>query len=256
MQIKFVTLNLWHGGRLMDNILAFLKEQDADIVTLQEAYASTDTSLERQFRSQSVLQESLGYKYSDFAPAFLDRCVAPKPIDSGNLILSRFPIIGSDATFLNEPYGEYLAQTPEENSKLPRLLQHVQLNTPVGEVNVFNLHGVWDLDGDNFGDRRRQMRDVILQETSGKQNVLLAGDSNARPTNQAMRDLESQLTNVFGVTLTSTFNMRHKTNPGYATSSVDILYISPSIQVLAQDCPSVDISDHLPLTATLEIRQS
>ena len=34
MKIKFISLNVWIGGVLFDNIVDFLKKEDADIVVL------------------------------------------------------------------------------------------------------------------------------------------------------------------------------------------------------------------------------
>lgn len=47
--------------------------------------------------------------------------------------------------------------------------------------------------------------------------------------------------------------MRRKSNPGYATSVVDMIFTSPDIRVVSKSCPDVDLSDHFPLIATLEI---
>ena len=112
---------------------------------------------------------------------------------------------------------------------------------------------MYDLDGDNFSEARRKMSDTIIKNIQGKDNVILAGDTNAKPTNKAMRAVEDHLTNVFGNDLTTTFNMRRKENPGYATAVVDLMYVSPNIRILDKVCPAVDISDHLPLIATFEI---
>lgn len=85
-----------------------------------------------------------------------------------------------------------------------------------------------------------------------KPHVILAGDTNAKPTNQAMRNLEKHFVSVFGDELTTTFNMKRKTNPGYATAAVDLMYISPDLEVIQKACLDVDVSDHLPLVVTLQ----
>jgi endonuclease/exonuclease/phosphatase family metal-dependent hydrolase len=252
MKIKFVCLNLWWGGELFDGILEFLTHQDADIVALQEVYDSPDPTLSRQYHSMQTLQERLHYPYVDFAPAILDRLPVGK-VMNGNAILSRFPIKSRDVTFFNEPFGERDGKDPKSFPTTPRNLQHVVLDTKAGEVNVFNLQGVWDLNGDNFSQQRRNMSNKIIAAVQGQQNVIVAGDTNARYTNPAMRAIEQHLTNIFGDELTTTFNMRRKDNAGYATSVVDLIYISKDIVVLEHDCPDIDISDHLPLTATFEV---
>jgi endonuclease/exonuclease/phosphatase family metal-dependent hydrolase len=252
MKIKFVCLNLWYGGKLLDGILEFLTKENADIIALQEAWDSPDPKLPDQYHSVDALQRRLNYPFHDFAPAVVDRLPIGK-VTNGNAVFSRFPIIGRDITFFNEPFGERDALDPKTYPVTPRNLQHIALDTPVGEVNLFNFQGVWDLDGDNFSESRRNMSNVIIKAVEGKQNVILAGDTNAKPTNPAMRAIEQHLTNVFGDELTTSFNMRRKDNPGYATAVVDLIYISKNIRVLEHDCPDVDISDHLPLTATFEI---
>jgi endonuclease/exonuclease/phosphatase family metal-dependent hydrolase len=255
MQIKFVCLNLWHGGRLMPGILTFLKEQDADIVALQEVYNGTDKAYPDNFRALEVLREQLKYPYDNFAPAVLDRVEVGK-IDNGNMVLSKLPIAAYDVVFFNQPYGERDAYDATQFPTMPRNMQHVQIKAPAGEINVFNFHGVWDLDGDNYSPQRRKMSEVIIEHTKDKPNVILAGDTNARPTNQAMRDVEKHLTSVFGTELTTTFNMRRKDNPGYGTAAVDMVFVSPSLKIVSKSCPDVDISDHLPLVVTLELTKT
>jgi len=252
LQLKFVCLNLWHGGRLFPGILSFLKEQDADVVALQEVYNGTDPSYPDNFRSLSVLRDQLTYPYDNFAPAVLDIMEVGK-IDNGNMVLSKLPISGSDVAFFNELYGECDAYDPRQFPTMPRNLQHVQIDTPAGELNVFNFHGVWDLNGDNDSPQRRKMSEMIIEHVKGKPNVILAGDTNARPTNPAMQRIEKHLKSVFGTELATTFNMKRKDDPGYATAAVDMVFVSPDMKVVSKACPDVDISDHLPLIVTLEI---
>lgn len=254
MNLKFISLNLWLGGMLFDSIVDFLKKEDADIVVLQEVNNSHDRKLPNHCRSLESLQAELGYQFVDFAPTFVNKYPWGN-ITEGNAILSRFPIKSSDASFFDQQFDE-TPQDPFDPARFPvtpRNLEHVTLETPAGEVNVFNVQGVWDLDGDHVGPQREKMRDVILREIAGKSNVILAGDTNAKYTNPVMRDIEKQLTNVFDDTLTTSFNMKRKNNPGYATAVVDMIYISPDIKIVDKSCPDVDVSDHLPLVATLEL---
>lgn len=251
MKIKCVCLNLWHG-HLLPASLRFLKEQSADIVLLQEVNNSTDQAMSENYRSLSVLVNGLGYPYQDFSPAVINNYEAGK-VEEGNAILSRFPIIDHDVQLLSGAFKEVKPYDRAEFPVWPRNLQHVVVNADGIELNLYNFQGVWDLDGDNDSPQRQQMVDILLKSTKDKANVILAGDTNAKPTNPAMRRLEAELKSVFGDELESTFNMRRKTNPGYATAAVDLMYISPDISVVEKSCPDVDISDHLPLVVTLEV---
>jgi endonuclease/exonuclease/phosphatase family metal-dependent hydrolase len=97
------------------------------------------------------------------------------------------------------------------------------------------------------------MAKAVVKMIKGKKKVVLGGDTNARPTNQAIRDIEQHVVNVFGHELANTFNMRRKDNPGYATSVVDMLFVTPNIRVLSKQRHDVDVSDHVPISAVLEI---
>jgi endonuclease/exonuclease/phosphatase family metal-dependent hydrolase len=251
MTIKLLSLNLWHG-ELIDRCVDFLKGQDADLVILQEVHNGTDSNLPSSMRSLEVLRDNLKYPYEDFAPGVLFNHPEGK-VPNGNAILSKFKINKSNFEFFREQFNDDYHDIPENFATYPRILQHAQLETPAGEVNIFNFHGVWDLDGDNYSDRRQQMSEKIIAAIKDKPNVLLGGDTNAKPTNQAMKNIEQYLTSVFGNNLKSTFNMRRKENPGYATAAVDMLFVSPNIKILNKQCPEVDVSDHLPVVASLEI---
>lgn len=246
---KIISLNLWHGGELLPAILNFLRAENADIVALQEVYGSQDKSLAAKYRSLEALAP-LGYPHHDYAPAYLERREEGL-IPQGNAILSRFSIIGRSARFMFEPTQADYVDVPEQYPILPRVLQGVRLNTPDGTLNVYNLHGVWDLDGDNYSRERQRMAEVIIDEIKSKQNVVLTGDSNATAGNRMMAEISRHLKNVFEPAPKSTFNMRQKTDSGYATAAVDIMFASPNVEVLKCNCPDVDVSDHLPLVATL-----
>jgi endonuclease/exonuclease/phosphatase family metal-dependent hydrolase len=258
MIIKFLTLNSWHGGahyHFFEDIVSFLRKQDADVVFLQETYNGTDPALPIHLRFVQALQERLHYPASHFAPAFKN--VLPEGnIEEGNLILSKFPITATGVTFFNEPFNDHYIDKAENYPSCPRNLQHAVLDTPAGEVHAFNFQGVWDLDGDSYSERRRKMSETIINAIREKQRILLAGDTNAKPTNKAMRDIEQYLTSVFGNSLTTSFNIRRKDMekfPGYGTAVVDLMYVSPDIEILEKACLDVDLSDHLPLVATLRL---
>lgn len=120
------------------------------------------------------------------------------------------------------------------------------------ELNVLNFQGVWDLDGDNDSAARLRMSDTVVQAVKGKTRVILGGDTNVRPMTETVRRIERHLHNIFGTELTTTFNMNRKSDPGYATAVVDMIFVSDDFTVTSHECPSVDISDHLPLVVELE----
>lgn len=252
MKIKIISLNIWHGFNL-PAVIAFLQAGAAEVVVLQEVYNSSDPGLADKYRSYEILRERLGYEHAAFAEAYQENLPGIK-IPHGNAIFSAFPITSSSVTYLVDPIPDFDYWDKSEHWPiLPAPLQQAELATPVGPVNIFNMHGVWDLQGDSYSERRQHMSRSLIAATIDKPNVILAGDSNAKATNQAMHNLEKHLKAVFGSGLKTTFNMRRKDNPGYATAAVDLMYVSPAIEVISANCLDVDISDHLPVVATLQI---
>lgn len=251
MTIKYVSLNSWYGGKLFDEMVAFLEQENPDIIALQEVYDGKDSTLPRNYRCFDELLSILPLKYGHFAPAFNDHR-ADGVIVQGNAILSRWPITSSKVVFYDEPYDPQYTEIEERFPFTPRNLEIVDIQLPGTTITVANTQGIWGLDGGD-SPRRLAMSEMILAELQAKSNVILSGDFNIKPDTQTIRNLEQHYTNVFKDELISTFNMKHKENPGYATAVVDMAFVSPSFTVKEHYCSDADVSDHLPLVFSVEL---
>lgn len=252
MQIKFLTVNAFHGGTFLDNLIDFLRNEKADIIAMQEVYNGTNSHLDRNFRTVDEIQKELSmYKYVSFAPSFLDDRSVGK-IERGNTIFSRWSIVTEDSIFYDFPYGVYQHETSTRFENFPYNLQHAVIQAEHVQLNVFNTHGVWGFDGED-NERRLHMSEVIVNSIKGKENVLLAGDFNVQPHTKTIQQIEHHLTNVFKDELKTSFNMSHKKDPAYAKAVVDMMFVSKNIQVVEHSIPSVDVSDHLPLVGVFNI---
>ncbi len=252
MQIKVITLNVWNGGTLFDSVVSFLKKEDPDLLALQEVYNGHDPNLAANFRTIEQLKKKLSLPFYAFSPAYLHILEVGR-IEQGNTIFSKFPIKREQTTFYDILYKDRLGEGgPKVYALISRNLQHAQIEVGEKELNVFNTQGIWGYDGKD-NPRRLKMAQTIIKYIQGKKNVILCGDSNVDQHTQTMRNLEEYLTNVFKGELTTTFNLKRKTKGDYARAVVDMMLVSPNIRVLDHYCPDVDISDHLPLVANLEI---
>lgn len=253
MQIKFLTLNIEHGGKLMDNILEFLKRENPDILFLQEVYNGHDESLKPQFRTVDYLNDKLSgmFVYSNFKAHSYDPDVNA---EMGNAIFSKFEITESDRYFFDVEYATVHFQGEHDPISVPRIMQYVKVKENDMELNLYNIHGVWGHDGDD-SPRRDKMGDVIIEKIGDRKNVILAGDTNQNSDTQLVKRIERELNlkSVFGTSLVSTFNMAHKALPGYATSAVDMIFVSPEFEVTEKYMPLDDVSDHRPLVAVFDI---
>ncbi|MBP7700755.1 endonuclease/exonuclease/phosphatase family protein [Candidatus Woesebacteria bacterium] len=273
MKLKIISLNIWLGGLLFEEIVEFLKAQDPDILMLQEVFDGKDISLEKRFRAFSVLKNELGYKYSDFAPAFIENIGENQKINQGNAIFSRFAIKNSKTCFYDIPFGERIDQY-EYFPVTPRNLQHVTINladqtqNSVDQVqnladqtqnepllHVLNTQGIWGTHGEDT-ERRTEMGKVILNEIGNNQPLILAGDFNFNPDTKVVENISKTLESVFKTELVTSFNLARKDlvkDPGYATAAVDMMFVSNDIEIISKSCLNVDISDHLPLVVEVNL---
>lgn len=251
VQIKFLTVNVWNGGKLWENLERFLKEQNADIMFFQEVFNGHGENLPKSYKTLDEFKQIFPDYHYHYAPAFGD-IGEYGAIDRGNAIFSKFPIISSDFTFFDLPYKVFNEQKERDFEFTPRVIEYCTISCGSTNLNLFNHHGIWGRDGrDN--PRRIKMGESIVSKIKDYKNVILAGDFNMSPDTETIRLIEKYVASVFGESLKSTFNMKRKDNPGYATAAVDMLFVSPEIKVLENSCPDVDVSDHLPLIATLEV---
>ena len=252
MKLKFITLNVWMGGKLFDNIIAFLKAENPDILHIQEAYNGKDPQAEDRIRTVDEIAKRAGFPYFVFSPAFFDNLPDAK-VEQGNAVFSKYPILSNTTTFYDIPYKNTLTSSVENALNLPRILQHAIIELPDKDLNVFNTHGIWGEDGDD-NPRRLQMSETIINAVRDKRFTILSGDFNVNHFTKSIKNIEGVLTNIFKDELKSTFNPKHKDfTAGYESAVVDNIFVSRDIKIIDHAMPDVDVSDHMPLVATLEI---
>ncbi len=254
MSVKFITINTWFGGILWDELVEFIKNENPDILCLQEVYDGKDQSHEKRFRTVEEYKKIFSGTLPHFA---FGATVFDTGINAewGNAIFSKFQITSSQTIFFDLPYSHYDFQLDAD----PRLAAEGVLvaEVKVGDKNIFigSWHGVWDHHGGDT-DKRHIMEEKIINGLKDKGSIILAGDTNMNPTSNVIQNIQNSLNleSVFGTTLKSTFNMPQKKNPGnYANSPVDMVFVSRDIEIRKKEMPNVNISDHYPLVVELEV---
>lgn len=253
MKIKFLTLNIWHGGIVWDNLVDFIKKEDPDIAFFQEVYGSENTDLEKRFRTISLFKKEFpNLAYHTFGPKVIDTTTKSP---QGDAIFSKFPLVGEKVYFFDSQLKEHNLTIQDPYAKeIPEGMLESYVEIDGKKVWLYNWHGIWAELGKDTPERFK-MLDVIVNAIKGKERIILAGDTNLNPDTEFVRLLQERtnVKSVFGNSLTSTFNMKHKTNPGFATAVVDMIFTTPDIKVIEKKQPDDDVSDHKPLIAILEI---
>lgn len=254
MKFKFLTLNIWNGGRLMPAVLDLLRDEQPDIFFLQEVNSRTEPELEDRFRSLAIIHQHFpNYDYY-FGKVFGDLRPKEGLVVEGNAIFSRWPLKNCTNTFIDLPYAEVEHWKWTDFSQLPEAIASAEVTLGDQQLLLLNVHGPWEL-SEQDSIRRLHMRDRILELIAGHTLVLAAGDFNVVPTTRTIKDVETKLTNVFQPELMTSFNLKHKTNPGYATAVVDMVLSSPKLKVIEKKVPQQDVSDHLPLVVEFELSE-
>ena len=251
MQIKFISLNLWEGGQLKENIIGFLQKEKPDLLFLQEAWQCTKAIKHIEIER---LKRLLNIPYVVFAPSMATR-ENGKKIIWGNAILSKLPILDTHTTFFSGQYTDnYVQKEKGDFRDVPRNYLYAKIKAKGNILNAVNIHGIWDFHGED-NPKRLKMSETVIKEIRNKKHIILSGDFNTKPHTKSIRDIEQYLKNIFKGELTTSFNMKRKDPPGnYGTAVVDMTFVSPDIKIIFHSCPQVDISDHLPLVCQFEIQ--
>lgn len=251
MKLKVVCINLWIGGILWESLVDFLKNERADIILMQEVSNGDESFSKKQYRCVSELRKELKLEYFHFAKAFFEETEG-KNLDWGNAILSKFPLDEVSISFYDVPYSQRDVSSTEYQFT-PRNLEHVIANVGENKLHLLNTQGIWGIDGkDTY--RRIRMAEQIIEEVSSNSPLILAGDFNVNEKTKTVGILEEKLINVFKNQLTTSFNLYRKDlekDPGYSTSVVDMMFVTPDISVVSNYVSKKDVTDHLPLVCEI-----
>lgn len=237
-----------------DNLLAYIHKEKPDILALQEVYDGTSPDLEKRFRTMKEFEKEFGefLPNNAFGATIFDTGVN---IKWGNAIFSKFPIKTSKTIFFDLPYSNYnFTEDPDPRLAAEGMLEG-ELDVNGKKVFVYSWHGVWDHHGGDT-EKRQVMQEKICNSLKGKERIILAGDTNVNPDTNVVKNIIDELgvESIFGQSLKTTFNLKRKENKGnYDKSPVDMIFVSKNIKVLQSKMHEVDVSDHYPLEATLEI---
>ncbi len=242
--MKILQLNVW-DGKVSGALLNFIKQNDFDLICLQEAVWSPKNDILEVF-SASVEQiktasrlnyESRATNYT--IPAF------GSEIHQGNVILSRTEIIDEK---IIAAYGE-----EKTVSSSQELLDHcfkAQLVKLENGLNVVNYHGYWVPSpvGDETTVAAMQKVAQMIKNTDGP--LVMCGDLNVIHESPAMRQLD------FLKDLTHEYHINNTLSGLKFDSNIacDHILVNDQIKVLDFKVLDVIISDHKPLIAEIDLQ--
>jgi endonuclease/exonuclease/phosphatase family metal-dependent hydrolase len=253
MHIKMIQVNIWKG-KFLNELVAFLQKENADIITMQEVTAGNENfCTDKTVDLFPYLKKTLGM-YGALAPRyFID---SQKQSYIGVCVLTKYPIITQNIVWLKK-HTEILIKSQERLKRTQCNVLDVLVKGDKGVFHVLSTHGALTREPVDTPEKIRQAKLLSnYLRKLGDAPFLLGGDLNMPPKTQVISLLDEVAHNTsHGSTITRTTHpIIHKTaiiKP--AGLLVDYIFTSKHFNVRAIDTPAVTVSDHLPVRAELEV---
>ena len=243
--MKILQLNVW-TGRIKGALKDFFKDNDFDVICLQEAvWGGNEELLGNLFATIEKIKELSGLKYAYYSSNWGLKIFQPdNVIEQGNVILCREEAITEKATTI---YGDYkIISATNDFYDYAYTIQRITLKNG---LNIINHHGYWQPNpiGDETTISCAKKVAAFVREATGP--TIVCGDFNIIHDSPAMRELDflRDLTHEYGVDNTlSGLKFNGKV-------ACDHILVSNDITVKNFTVLDNLVSDHKALTAEIEI---
>lgn len=255
--LKVMTYNIQIGATMsknpkwdpakfdLDEIAALIKQQDPDIVALQEV---------DRFRARSGFVDQVAYlggmlgMHWAYSPSYVDVEVAQGRGMYGNALLSKYPIVSSLA---HTVWRRAELHPGEENWVIEkRSLLETKIDVNGRPIRAYATHLSTTAD-----QREKQVRDVVTTLAQVQGPKVFMGDFNAHETDVEMHPILQVLRNAFDVAETAGNWRMTYPNGSKAVETIDFIFVSPEIHVKEAHVivEESGISDHNPVVATIVV---
>ena len=233
-----------------NEIMNFLKEQDADIICLQEVFIVGDIAA----KERSMIA-SLGGKYSSHLKTLRHR----RNRASGIMILTKYPIVERGEVFYPESasltiYADILIDKDTfrvYNNHLQSYslgeLEKTLLEEFINDDEKINkLKGLWGSLKNGFVKRALQAQALKEHVNASKYPVIVAGDFNDTPVSYSYRNIRNGLNDSF---VNSGHGAGFTYRGNYPPNRIDYILYDKKITNNHFDIIKTKYSDHYPIMA-------
>ncbi len=262
--MKLLNINISIKINNTQKIAEFIKQQNTEIVTLQEVGRYLEESVFQEFRSESGIGQVVGKIYPNkfFGPMWVADAVRKEGkiyrdfgglIEQGNEILSKYSITEA----VNEHFyksNEYaLDWTNWKKEDHGRSLQTVELDINGKSLQILNIHGIWT--EDKKGDERTIKECEFVVNKAKQKNIptIIAGDFNLLPETESIEVINKEFVNLI-----DKYNIK-STRPDFddgletGRNVVDYIFVTDDIKIKNFEVIETHITDHLPLMLEFEV---
>lgn len=248
--MKLIQLNIWQG-RLLRQIVDYLRQEQPDFMCLQEVYSSEiDTPLYDFLRSYEHIQAAFP-DYHGYFSACYEMSMLGQAFKFGNALFSRYPITDTETIFINNEYQTY--KTFAAYVTNTRNLQRATVQLGNGKSFwLINHHAYWDPAPSGVGSEKSKMKmqkvAAIVENSPGP--IIFAGDLNVVPASPTMQPIQSILRD-----LTQTYKLPTTLSQFGKVPNVpcDHVCVSDEVEVRSFAASDALVSDHKALVLDFEL---
>ncbi|RJQ26529.1 hypothetical protein C4577_03425 [Candidatus Parcubacteria bacterium] len=248
MKIKILSWNIWRGKHLEDAI-EYLRRQDADIIGLQEVIEK-DAGGKRENLAEIIAGE-LGYNFF-YCKAFTTDRHTPS-YDIGNAVLSRYKIEASACHTLSD-----LEDYEGDSATEPRGVIEAHFKFGDKILKVFNTHLSYSFKLLPSRLRAKQI-DRLVSLLGDTVSMILVGDFNAevKGGGELEKINEKLILADNEEVLRPTWSVYPVNYKGFKVEGlkyrIDNIFVSKDIKVEMFNVEKSKASDHLPISAVIEV---
>ena len=259
--MKLLNLNIAIKLDNNEQVLNFIKKENADICTFQEAMNAVDESCYDTFKSKNKIIGLKEYEYNEFSPLFIADGVTKNNVldidfggkaEQGSLIISKYKIEEHYNQFYYNEYRYNYDATNFREIDWCRSIQNAILDIDGKPLQIINIHGIWNKD--KIGDERTiKQSEFILSKIRKDIPVIVVGDFNLLPNTESIKLLNNELINLIDKYYIK--STRPYLDDGLDKGKLVCDYIFINDKVTVNDFKVIEsnISDHLPLILDFEI---
>ena len=265
--MKLISLNVALFEANNDKLKTFLRNQNADLLCLQEVTRRIDVSAKPELISKEVIDRSSEeLSHSFFAPIWIlskfeqgsfhgddyfSFDIGGK-VEFGNYIRSRYPIYKGENIFVqnNFAYITDWSRWPEEDY---RGFQVVDLEVRGKDLRLINYHGIWSKD--KQGSQKTKQACELIRDYGLNSNgaVIICGDFNLFPETDSIQVLSNSFKNLCEAFAIESTRPQSNELSGKHRNVVDYIFVNDKVKVTDFAVLQTDVSDHLPLVMQFDL---
>lgn len=192
--MKLIQLNIWQG-RLLNQAVKFLTEQDPDIICLQEL-TSSDIKVPGFLETNTLQQllQRLNLTHHSFAARW-QYSLMGGTASYGLGTISRFPIIDEKVVFTTGEYNGDMVYGRDATNDMANALR-TTIDAGDKTIDVYNHHGYWLPDPNGDATSISSIANLATWADQSHGPVIIAGDLNVWPQSPALKALDQRFRNL------------------------------------------------------------